>query len=485
MASNGGTLHGVPSQTSGGHHICSHCGLLFDSSTSLQVHTHYQHENTNRWGASHTSTPLAPSTPTDSDNNNQPASKHHIKANSPQQLSNITSAASSTPHSSSSYSGTTTLPYHHQQQHPLPPSTADMHFSGHYIHGYEQYYHHPHNMDYGLLPPPHHLNNHLHQQEYKAVPSQRYHPYLNNGNPTSNHLQNNGIAQNNMQVNSNNSNNNNGLSPRIVSSTSPSSNSIIQQQSNASPNNNPPPGQPTPSPSPKQCDKCGMVCETNGQLIEHYATMHQGVPPHNNATERGMNESGESHGQFSSYPAYVKEEPGSDILDLDSQKMVYANNESILPSMHSLHHLQSMHRHHMMWNNDSHGYMPPQDIRSPYYPAIKPEFIPLKTDYPPTPPTKNDYHPVTHIKSEFGPPVPNPTLKPEFPLAQTVPRSPVSQNSSTKSFGTDASEGNQMPTSPQDFPSTTTPQENGPQFRTFEAATSSHTWEQRDDVEVE
>lgn len=67
------------------------------------------------------------------------------------------------------------------------------------------------------------------------------------------------------------------------------------------------PPQPTPSPSPKQCDKCGYVCENAVQLIEHNNLNHP-------------------VGLQSYYQPYegVKEEE-SEILDLDSQKVVHPN----------------------------------------------------------------------------------------------------------------------------------------------------------------
>lgn len=60
------------------------------------------------------------------------------------------------------------------------------------------------------------------------------------------------------------------------------------------------PPQPTPSPSPKQCDKCGLVCESAQLLIEH-----------NNL----------SHPYYYETPK-EEEVSQSEILDLDSQKVV-------------------------------------------------------------------------------------------------------------------------------------------------------------------
>ncbi|KAL9698797.1 hypothetical protein quinque_002238 [Culex quinquefasciatus] len=84
-------------------------------------------------------------------------------------------------------------------------------------------------------------------------------------------------------------------------------------------------------------------------------------------------------------PPFVKEEPpASDILDLDSQKMVYPP-EPVLPPMNSLHPLQSMQRHPMMWPHDPHSFMPPHDLKAAYY---HPQ---IKSEYSTTPSIKGDY----------------------------------------------------------------------------------------------
>lgn len=78
------------------------------------------------------------------------------------------------------------------------------------------------------------------------------------------------------------------------------------------------PPQPTPSPSPKQCDKCGYVCESAAQLIEHNNLTHS-----NNAQVQAQyNHS--NHFMFDPQ-VIVKEEDTSqsEILDLDSHKVVH------------------------------------------------------------------------------------------------------------------------------------------------------------------
>jgi hypothetical protein len=157
MTSNGGTLP-VPLQSQSASFSCSHCGLIFESSTSLQVHMHYQHQEAQaRWGASPSST-----TPNDEANNNhQPLGKHHIKAISPQQ-NTIAPADSSdnnpptpqpnepgTPQSYQSNSGAQS-PFSNPPSSVAPPTTNDIHRDmAAYPSYYEPYYH---GMDYGHVP---------------------------------------------------------------------------------------------------------------------------------------------------------------------------------------------------------------------------------------------------------------------------------------------------------------------------------------------
>ena len=484
MTSNGGTMPVPQSQSA---YSCSHCGLMFESSTSLQVHMHYQHpEAQSRWGVSPSST-----TPNgdEANNNHQPLGKHHIKAISPHQSTIAAPADSSDnnpptpqpnePGTPQSYQSGGHSPFGNSQNSSSapPPTSNDLHRDmSSYPSYYDQYYH---GMDYGHVPPAahhHHLlnNGQHHQQEYKSVPSSRYQqpsPF----NSTSHNAQTTSSNPTSVQIS------NNGLSPRVVSSTSPTthtnSNSPSGQLMHI------PPGQPTPSPSPKQCDKCGVVCETDGQLIEHSQVAHN--------VDGSVNGIKSENGEQQNYPPFpaaphhyhhhsVKDEPSSDILDLDSQKMVYPPHpDGALPPMHSLHPLQSMQRHPMMWSHHDAHFIPPHPG---YHQAIK-------TEYPPTPPIKNEYMNVSHMKSagEYSPILP-PTpvsmkqdynhIKAEYNGASGMAQSgslPPASSIGSKSFVTDLSDGNQMPTSPSDFPSTTTPQENGGQYsRSFEPPTSSH-----------
>lgn len=98
------------------------------------------------------------------------------------------------------------------------------------------------------------------------------------------------------------------------------------QVSSSSPLYPPPLSQPTPSPSPNQCDKCGFVCDSALQLSEHCSSAHaphfQQFPPKNYSSP------------FNNDAPKIKEEheESSDILDLDSQKVVYQGNEGDPPA---------------------------------------------------------------------------------------------------------------------------------------------------------
>ncbi|EAT39489.1 AAEL008722-PA [Aedes aegypti] len=497
MASNGGTLHGVPhtQQSLSGHHSCSHCGLYFDSSSSLQVHMHYHHESMNRWGP--TSTGSLPSsttssTPTsDTENNNQPSLKSHTKSSSPHQT--IAAAADSSdnqpstpqpptlpePGTPQSFTGGAS-PYQQPAAIIAPP---EMHYPT-YIHGYDPYYH-PTSIDYGNPLPPPHLHSQS-QSEYKAVPSVRYHPYNNNNLSNGNHNP-SSLSSSNSVTNGTSPLNSAGLSPQVVSSSSSTQNptsqtatTVASTTTTTSPQTSGSHIPPTPSPSPIQCEKCGLVCDSDEVLSEHDASVHQSQqqPPAQHSSEgNSMNRSEEPDMQ-SGYPygnnppPFIKEEPpGSDILDLDSQKMVYPP-EPVLPPMNSLHPLQSMQRHPMMWAHDPHNFIPPHpthDLKAPYY---HPQ---IKSEYSTTPSIKGDYpqHAAMHVKPEYTAIVAPAPVKNEYNIPPTLPSAVPQSNQPVKSFSEEVSENNQLATSPSDFPSTTTPQENSSQYRNFEPPTSS------------
>ncbi|XP_028169394.1 uncharacterized protein LOC114359277 [Ostrinia furnacalis] len=111
----------------------------------------------------------------------------------------------------------------------------------------------------------------------------------------------------------------------------------VSQVSSSSPLYGQPLNQPTPSPSPNQCDKCGFVCDSAVQLNEHCNSAHAGTSSGPNSAAlpfqqfpgKQYNNSG-----YSNDNTKIKEEheESSDILDLDSQKVVYQGNEGEQPN---------------------------------------------------------------------------------------------------------------------------------------------------------
>uniref|UniRef100_A0A1B0DHP5 C2H2-type domain-containing protein n=1 Tax=Phlebotomus papatasi TaxID=29031 RepID=A0A1B0DHP5_PHLPP len=195
--------------------------------------------------------------------------------------------------------------------------------------------------------------------------------------------------------------------------------------------------------SPKQCDKCGFVCDSVNVLNEHCSTQHgTGESQDTESMGFSMNQQGPQH-------PYIKEETTSDILDLDSQKVVYPQQHhdgvlptdtTALPPMHSLHPLQSMQRHTLMWHE-------PQSTTNP-----KTTIFPsMKAPYP-----------VLGNKPDYG----SAAVKGEY-MSQTMLPPP-----DVKMFAD--SSNNQVTTSQSDFPTTTTPADSDAAFRTqFEPASSS------------
>lgn len=519
MASNGGTLNGVPQppSTRGLSNACNPCGVTFDSADSFNVHLQYHHstENvSNRWGGSNsmsngngpsnggvppTSTSSnASNSPTDSENNNQP--KHHISKTASPLNSTVSAAADSsdnqpaTPqpisvdhhhlrpaYAPAALSATTPSNGQQYQQH-TPHQTASAHemhaYQSYGMHAYDPYYQ-SHSMEYGLPPPPasHFLNQPLPpltQPEYKSMPSaNRYHPYGHHGNVASHHPSAYVGGMHHPVAGAQTT-----LSPRVVTSTnslmhpSPITSAVANTANTASNSNARLSSRTTPSAAHNtntQCDKCGFVCETADRLSEHIASAHSSSDTAPINRGNGDIENDIPTFQYGSYGAQTqtKDEPDCDILDLDSQKMVYPPHEmppqqqGPLPPMHSLHPMQRP----MLWPSSGHHEPPhhpylsmppapisahhPQDIKSPLYGPTKNEFASSlnKAEYSIT---------AGHHQTQLN----------------SSPQQGAAQSDVTKSFVNDVS-GNQIASSPSEFPSTTTPQENGSQFRTFEAATSS------------
>ncbi|XP_055374765.1 mucin-2 isoform X2 [Condylostylus longicornis] len=408
-------------------------------------------------------------------------------------------------------------PAHHSQS--LITSNQEMHPYPSYMHGYDQFYHPPPppaTMDYassGTLYPPSAASQQSAAvvaaaaasaaaasatggglQDYKSlVPPTRYHPYLPNGTSQISQTPQSGTATNNGNNNTNPSSSisNSSLSPRVVSSSSPTQNSLIGQQPqssqdssglNGSSLNQSASGQPDPSTTPKQCDKCGFVCSTDILLNEHYNSVHggpptssmseplrtPGTPSVNDENSIANQQQQTSQTQYPyQQPTYPKDDNGSDILDLDSQKMVYPpqhdplGQEQTLPPMNSMH---PMHRP-LMWGSEMHGsgnYMPqPPEMNKPYYPN------PMKQGYP-------------VIKSEYGVPMKATDFPSSSGFTGQMIKADYHQSITPQSRPDMKGFGNEIPnvnnpvsSSPSEFPTTTNPQENGPQFRGFEPPTTT------------
>lgn len=272
---------GGTQQSATTHHHCSDCGLMFDSAASLQVHLHYHHDpmmSRASWGPP----PSNSGSPTDPDNNNH----------APKKVSNVIAAADSSDNQMVNVKQEPGLvPKIEPQQQPQQNSQQQQqqHQQQHVVTSYHTPYDMPphqqyspnygYDVYYGLENPymnqdfmGKHSAQQMHQQQQQV--SSRYQPYQH--------------------------------SPRVSSS---------------SPSGSAPGGVCIPSPSPVQCDKCGMVCDTAAQLQEH-ALSHSDsfqYPPMPNANTTSTKDS------------------SSEILDLDSHKVVYP---AVLPSLQGLQGMQ-------------------------------------------------------------------------------------------------------------------------------------------------
>ncbi|XP_037936025.1 chromatin modification-related protein eaf-1 isoform X2 [Teleopsis dalmanni] len=347
--------------------------------------------------------------------------------------------------------------------------------------------------------------------EYSSKPSGvRYHPYLQT--PTSgltssaannaNTVSNNEGAHDTAQATSGGTLASSGavstttsMSPRVVSSTSPTSTSSNHLQlGNSS------------SPSGKlQCKKCGIMSTNESELQEHITNVH-GASPYGSSgyssspyIKEEMQTASTPH-QQSSQPTQQQQTGGNpgDILDLDSQKMVYPPLPGGMPHMmhHPLGHQQMhdvsdpLHSMHTMqqralptWDQPAHSQL--QEGLSPFMQQqhqqqqSQQEKTPLSNQSPYYSPKQSPYH----ISGGSGV-----GIKHEYPIIKSEYAD--SQNYVDKSFDpTSGGELCQQPTqqqsqnqqqmmpvssSPAEFPSTTTgPQDQTQQYRGFEPPTSS------------
>ncbi|KNC34645.1 hypothetical protein FF38_07038 [Lucilia cuprina] len=335
--------------------------------------------------------------------------------------------------------------------------------------------------------------------EYKQQTGVRYHPYLHT--PTS------GIPS----VNSQNSNSNNALdanvqtapvvssasssvmSPRVVSSTSPSSSSqqmhISGSASSIGSLSAGNPSSPNSAGGTPQCKKCGIMCTNETELQEHIANVH-GASPYGSsgyASSPYIKEEMQQQtppSQTQQQPPSVGQQPAStqggnpgEILDLDSQKMLYPPVPGSIPHMMQhqplantdpLHGLHSMQQRAGLnsWDQQSQEGLPPYlQQQQPPQTNTESKNLPQHSPYYQQSPKQSPYHVSNSSNS----------MKTEYhPLIKNEYSSDSQQYLSDKSFDPTQPQQQQqqqmMPpavsSSPAEFPSTTTggPQDNSQQM---------------------
>ncbi|XP_039960484.1 signal element on autosome protein 2 [Bactrocera tryoni] len=425
---------------------------------------------------------------------------------------------------SSIYATAGSQPDMQQQQQQQPPYPS-------YLNSFEQFYQQQQQqqqqqqhqagaaMDYGLMYGA--GGNSNGSSDYKsnqsAVSNVRYHPYLNNPTSCSTGDGNNrnGTPENNTngvvnggtlplpQSSTAVSTTTNSLSPRLVSSSSPTSTSTHMQLSGSS---------TTGSPGGNcklQCKKCGLMCASDNELQEHITNVH-GASPYGSSG-------------YSSSP-YIKEELSSgsqqqstatqggnpgELLDLDSQKMVYppapGSIQSLLHHPHQMHEpaggSDPLHSMHSMQQRALPGWEQPQPPNNgmqegmPAYmqqQSTQPQPGQQQTDLSGKPPHANQspyYSPKQspyHVPGSMPNGATGMSIKQEYGLIKT--EYPDSQNYVDKSFDPTVTadicqqpppsvqQQQMMPvsSSPAEFPTTTTgPQDPQQQYRGFEPPSSS------------
>ncbi|KAL0902666.1 hypothetical protein ABMA27_000488 [Loxostege sticticalis] len=266
---------------------CEVCDLYLDTVDSLKVHLQYHKENLYKWGTQQNSQ-------NDSDNNNGAKVKSETTVSAPADSSDSMITKSSpefqqraTPETSAQFPHPATPQSYHSAPSPYqnPDQTnfsPGAQFGNNYSHSGFPQNQHPDQISW---------EQSQYSQEYHKPT--RFHPY--------------------------------------------SMQDRVSQVSSSSPLYGQPLNQPTPSPSPNQCDKCGFVCDSAVQLNEHCNSAHAGTSAASNAGSMPFQQFPGKQYNNSGYPndnAKIKEEheESSDILDLDSQKVVYQGNEGEQPN---------------------------------------------------------------------------------------------------------------------------------------------------------
>ncbi|XP_057669390.1 uncharacterized protein LOC130901802 [Diorhabda carinulata] len=270
---------------------CKECGISLNSAESLEVHLQYHKENLlKNWAVqaqSSTST-----NPEETNNNNN--SKNNISKRELNPNNTIAAAADSSDSmqkKSPDYSRATpeTVFGHPPTPQSYQSASSPYQENSSFPTNFQNYpikieRHSPTNQFYSNYPEQYfsldHPNQQFNQESFVHKTPYRYHPY----NQTQN-------------------------SPYDRQAQVPSSSPAY-------------PPQPTPSPSPKQCDKCGYVCDSATQLIEHLNIAHPATPavaPH----LAPYHQTNQQHFMFEHVVIKQEDPTQSEILDLDSHKVVH------------------------------------------------------------------------------------------------------------------------------------------------------------------
>ncbi|XP_041987224.1 uncharacterized protein LOC121738990 [Aricia agestis] len=262
---------------------CKVCNLYLDSGESLDVHLQYHKENLYvKWGAQNGQN--------DTENNNGAKVRSETTVTAPADSSEMITKPSpefqqrATPETSAQFPHPATPQSYHSA--PSPYQNADQtSFSPgtQYAGGFQH-------TGFSAAPADQLSWEPSYNQEYKQA--NRFHPY-------------------NMQER-------------------------VSQVSSSSPIYGQPLNQPTPSPSPNQCDKCGYVCDSVVQLNEHCNSAHAGGGGGPNSVPLAFQQfppkQYNNTGSFQNDKIKEEQEESSDILDLDSHKVVYQGNEGETPN---------------------------------------------------------------------------------------------------------------------------------------------------------
>ncbi|XP_044751497.1 uncharacterized protein LOC123311531 [Coccinella septempunctata] len=274
---------------------CKECRLFLDSAESLNVHLQYSHKENllNKWSTQDGSMK-------NEENNNGKSSM--IKREFPMNNSSSSDNSDSLAKSDNEYNRTSP---EHVYGHPPTPQ------SNHSLSPYQ-------NQENSAFSP--HFQNYQQIKVEQLSPNQQFHQYpiMNEQQsfyplPQFDTVNQNQVYEQDYPVHQSNIVNPYRYNPYQrpqqppISSVQLSSGQVY-------------PPQPTPSPSPQTCDKCGLICNSASQLVDHINMSHPPTPaPHLNSYQGNQhylfgNESQQMANQ-------IKTEEQSEILDLDSHQV--------------------------------------------------------------------------------------------------------------------------------------------------------------------